>query len=224
MQDAKQEHTMAPEAAKADNNGNTDYSNAVDLDDLMDPIIEKVPDLEDFKKSCDQYNELSKASEEKEAELKEVKEQIDKFFSKHMDEGSSKTKEEKLEMLLAMERHLSNDFYKKDGADFFTMLFKSTYYGEKTLYSVCNNNARDRDDLMFTPCECEDYDTVEKKVEKIEVIESKINYVINNILMKMIENYEDKYMMQICLAEQYYSMDSMLESSKRIAKVVLYWT
>ena len=73
------------------------------------------------------------------------------------------------------------------------------------MYSVCNNDTLDREDLMFTPCEYESSEAVEKKLAKIEDIPSKINYVLNNLLMKMMATFEDKQMMLICIAELLYS-------------------
>ena len=60
------------------------------------------------------------------------------------------------------------------------------------MYSVCNNDTLDRDDMMFTPCEFETPDAVEKKLSKIDNLDAKINYVINNIMMKIMATYEDK--------------------------------
>lgn len=45
---------------------------------------------------------------------------------------------------------------------------------------------------MFTPCEYEEVEVLEPKLAKIEKVESKINYLINNILMKLMTAFEDK--------------------------------
>lgn len=45
---------------------------------------------------------------------------------------------------------------------------------------------------MFTPCEFEEVTVLESKVPKIERIESQINYVINNLLMRLTSTFEDK--------------------------------
>ena len=91
------------------------------------------------------------------------------------------------------------------------------------MYSVCNNDTLDREDLMFTPCEYESSQAVEKKLAKIEDIPSKINYVLNNLLMKMMATFEDKQMMLICIAELLYSQENF-ETTKRIAKILIFFT
>lgn len=105
----------------------------------------------------------------------------------------------------------------------FTPLFKNTIYSKSAKYSVCNNETLDRDDMMFTPCECEPFDKVEKKIEKITDLDSRVNYVLNNLLMKLTSSYQDKQMMLICIAELLYSQENF-ETTKRIAKILLFFT
>lgn len=140
-----------------------------------------------------------KNAEEKKAELKEIKEKIETYVNQQLEDYISKKKEKKskpkeplFDLVLAIDKEIDLEFFKTDGADLFTPLFKNTLYGQDVMYSVCNNDTLDRDDMMFTPCEFETPDAVEKKLSKIDNLDAKINYVINNIMMKIMATYEDK--------------------------------
>lgn len=193
------------------------------------PVVAKVLTLAQFVEVCQQFKALQEAPEDKKAELKEVKGKIEGYITRQLDELSLKKLEEEpenkgalLELLMTIERELAQDYFKTDGADMFTALFKHTFYGRDVKYSVCNNETLDREDLMFTPCEYEELAALENKVPKMQMIESQINYVINNILMRLTATFEDKQMMLICIAELLYSQENF-ESTKRIAKILIFF-
>lgn len=187
--------------------------------------------LDQFKEVCGEFKTLMETPEEKKAELKEVKDKIESYITKQIEELSPKKLEDApkkkdtlFELLMTIEKELAwQDYFKADGADLFPVLFKNTLYGQDIKYSVCNNETLDRDDLMFTPCEYEELEALEKKVSKIPKVESQINYLINNILMKLMTAFEDKQMMLICIAELLYSQENF-ESTKRIAKILIFFT
>ena len=57
----------------------------------------------------------------------------------------------------------------------------------------------------------------------MEYISSKINYLINNILMKVMATFEDKHMLLISITELLNSQKKF-ESIKRITKVLIFFT
>lgn len=174
---------------------------------------------------------VGESDEAKKAELKEVKDKIESYIVKQLEDLSPKkleedpaSKEKLYELLMTIEKELAwKEYFTADGADIFTPLFKHTFYGKDIKYSVCNNETLERDDLMFTPCEYEEFAALEGKVSKITKVESQINYLINNILMKLMSAFEDKQMMLICIAELLYSQENF-ESTKRIAKILIFFT
>lgn len=126
-----------------------------------------------------------------------------------------------LELLMALDRELPwREFFKEDGVDVFTMFFKLTYYGKDIQYSVCNNETLDKQHEKFELHVIEDNDSVGWRLTQIHKTESQINFLINNMLLKMMEAYQDKQMMLICTAELLYSQDNF-ESTKRIAKIMI---
>jgi hypothetical protein len=141
--------------------------------------------------------------EEKEAkkgELKEVKEKIEQYVSSQLEEHINKKKDKKgakpsealLNLLVAINKEIDIEFYKDDGADLFTPLFKNTIYGKDIKYSVLNNDTLERDDVIFKPAEWKKLEVVEKRLGKIEDLASKINYMINQLLMKIMAVFNDK--------------------------------
>jgi hypothetical protein len=187
--------------------------------------------LAQFKEVCAEFKTLNANAEEKKADLRENKTKIENYITKQLEELSLKKLEEEpakketlLELLLTIESELAwQDYFKNDGGDLFAPLFKHTFYGKDIKYSVVNNETLDREDLMFTPCEPEEVSVVEGKLPKMPNVESKINYVINDLLMKLMSAFEDKQMMLICIAELLYSQENF-ESTKRIAKVLIFFT
>jgi len=126
-----------------------------------------------------------------------------------------------LELLMALDRELPwREFFKEDGVDVFTMFFKLTYYGKDIQYSVCNNETLDKQHEKFELHVIEDNESVGWRLTQMHKMESQINFLINNLLLKMMDAYQDKQMMLICTAELLYSQDNF-ESTKRIAKIMI---
>ena len=52
---------------------------------------------------------------------------------------------------MAIDSELCLDYYKTDGGEILALLFKNTIYSKDVLFSVCNNESLQRDDMMFVP-------------------------------------------------------------------------
>ena len=102
-------------------------------------------------------------------------------------------------------------FFNDHGVDLFTMFFKLTTYAPNVLYSVLNKNTDTLD--------VETHDVLCVTVlNHVKLIDSQINYVVNNILLKQMKAVEDKFQMLVYTAELMYSQD--VKSTKRIGKVM----
>ena len=83
-----------------------------------------------------------------------------------------------LEVLMIIDEELPYEvFFADTGIDLFTIFFKLTFYDEDIEYSVLNNkldslNIETHSSLSWTI------------MGKIKRVESQINYVINNLLLK----------------------------------------
>ena len=118
--------------------------------------------------------------------MKEVKEKIEQYLSSKLEDHIAKKKEKKFKpseelfnLLVAINKELDVEYFRTDGADLFTPLFKNTIYGKDIKFSVLNNDTLERDDVIFKPAEWKKLEVVEKRLAKIEDLESKINYMIN---------------------------------------------
>ena len=83
-----------------------------------------------------------------------------------------------LEVLMIIDEELPyQEFFANDGLDLFTIFFKLTFYDEEIEYSVLNNK---QDSLNI-----ETHSSLSWCVmSKVKRVESQINYVINNLLLK----------------------------------------
>lgn len=62
---------------------------------------------------------------------------------------------------MVFEKDLDIEYFRTDGADLFTPIFKNTIYTGTARFSVCNNDTLDREDMMFVPCEYEPLEKLE---------------------------------------------------------------
>jgi hypothetical protein len=103
------------------------------------------------------------------------------------------------------------EFFSDSGIDLFTIFFKLTFYEEDTDYSVLNNTEQS--------LEIENHSSLSWAITgKVRKLESQINYVINNLLLKQLEATKDKFTLLIYTAELMHSQE--VKSTKRIAKVL----
>lgn len=103
------------------------------------------------------------------------------------------------------------EFYAEHGIELFTMFFKLTSFGPETRFCVLNKNTdtleiESHANLQWVVC------------ENVKRVESQINYVVNNLLLKQITAVKDKFTMLVYTAELMYSQD--VKSTKRVAKVM----
>ena len=118
-----------------------------------------------------------------------------------------------LELVCTLDRELPwRTAFSEDCHELFVLLFKATYYGKEIQYSVENKHG----DVVLA---IDDHDALCWALSKIQRTESQINYVINNLLTKVIAAIRDKLNLLISSAELMYSTDS-IKSTKRVAKVV----
>ena len=73
-------------------------------------------------------------------------------------------------------------FFQSNGADFLPIFFKLTYYGSDIQFSVANKTLEKNCELEV----CEDHDSLCWLLTNIKKIDSQINYVLNNLILKVI--------------------------------------
>mmetsp|Transcript_11084 Transcript_11084/g.16865 ORF Transcript_11084/g.16865 Transcript_11084/m.16865 type:complete len:96 (+) Transcript_11084:267-554(+) len=94
--------------------------------------------------------------------------------------------EQFLEFLLLVDKELPwNEFYSEHGFELFTMLFKCTFYGRGIQYSVHNGKE--------DPNAFDEHDSLGWIIGQFKMLESQINYVINNLLVKQMVAAKDKF-------------------------------
>ena len=102
-------------------------------------------------------------------------------------------------MLMIIDEELPYEaFFSDTGIDLFTMFFKLTFYDDEIDYSVLNNS---NDSLQI-----ESHSSLSWTITtKIKRIESQINYVINNLLLKQLDAFTDKFTLLLYTAELMHS-------------------
>lgn len=102
-------------------------------------------------------------------------------------------------MLMIVDEELPyQEFFSDTGIDLFTMFFKLTFYDDEIEYSVLNNT--------LDSLEIESHSSLSWTItSKVKRIESQINYVINNLLLKQLDATKDKFTLLIYTAELMHS-------------------
>lgn len=128
-----------------------------------------------------------------------------------------------LELLMIMDRDLPwKDFYAEHGSELFPMFFKMTYYGEGIDHSVFNSaKKKGKDDKELAMEEViTDNDNLGFIIGQFKRVESQINYVINNFLLKQIRAVKDKMRLLIGMAALLYQGGGH-KHSKRVGKIMM---
>jgi len=106
--------------------------------------------------------------------------------------------------------------FAENGIELFSIFFKLTFYDDNIEHSV--SNLKDGKIELH-----EDHDNLCWVISQIKRIESQINFVVNNLLLKHITACSDKKQMLVYLAELLYSPDGF-KSTKRCAKLMSLFT
>lgn len=100
---------------------------------------------------------------------------------------NTKFKEEIFFFMSTIDRDLPwENFFSEHGHELLSHIFKLTFYGKNFEHSVYNklNELKVNDKGVLMETQVEDHKTVCTTLNLMNNIESKINYLVNNILMK----------------------------------------
>ena len=186
--------------ADIDLNPSSDYSKNTEFCEiLVNPKFEppaKILTNDDFTNVCTILKEVGLVpfliKEKRTNELNELLAKLEEFCRKTLvDLTRSKDKNKKdqiLEFLLKMDEEIPYAILARVGGfEIFGILFNLTYYDENVLYSVSNG--------VF---EIYDNKKICWKLTEIKLLDSQINFVSNNLLLKQLK-HSDKFQVFVCL-------------------------
>ena len=125
-------------------------------------------------------------------ELAEAKKVKKKDRDEAYEAKNKERKDEIFTLVSAIDRDLPREkFFSEHGHELLSHIFKLTFYGKNFQYSVYNKKVNDKGVLMEV--DIEDHETVCLHLKEMSNIESQLNYLVNNILMKQMKAVEDKF-------------------------------
>ena len=185
--------------------------------------IAKVTKVEEFLKVLQAYRDQLSDPKAMASLLGEMRTKLDSFMNKHLVKVNKQALKnadklsDLLDFLMIIDREMPyEDFFQHSGLETFSTLFKLTFYQQD--YAVVNQDLKKGQYLDLRILEHEE---VKSRVESLANKEAKCNFVVNNILAKMLFNYDkQKLLMQV--AELMYSTDTVV-STQKVAKLLVYF-
>ena len=159
------------------------------MEDQPPKVIAKVTNDDELKAVCQEVSGLKPPVDPVKGNelLHKIEVYLNTMMSKWVnpDEEDSKAPTDKrvYEFLLLLEKELPWKLYMhSNGSDLYSHLFKLTHYGPGILYSVKNG-----DNLV------DDFSQLESSLEECPNIKSKINFMINNLIDKLLFRAKEKF-------------------------------
>ena len=147
-----------------------------------------------------------------------------------------------LDLMTAIDEHLPwNYFFKQDGIEMLAILFKLTFFGHKIdkdleesdedLDEIKPRKKLDSEEIAYSVCNLNDFhdfgkvqldpETVMPEIVGNNAEKSKVNFIANKLILKLLNCYEDKMQLLIAGAELLYLTGSEARSTKRLAKTLV---
>jgi hypothetical protein len=149
-----------------------------------------------------------------------------------------------LDLVTAIDEHLPwRVFFKQDGIEMLAILFKLTFFGHKIdkdleesdedLDEIKPRKKLDSEEIAYSVCNLEnchelgktgnylDPETIMPEIVGANAEKSKVNFIANKLILKLLNCYEDKMQLLIAGAELLYLTGSEARSTKRLAKTLV---
>ncbi|CDW80555.1 UNKNOWN [Stylonychia lemnae] len=188
-------------------------------------IPAKVIKIQDFVKVLEYYKDYVLNPQALNSTKSELRQKLESYMNKRLVKlsKSSAKKPEKLQKIIdfltMIDRDLPyQDFFKNTGLEVFPTIFKLTYYEQE--YAVINDEQIDLQD-SYLNLRIQTHEEVSQKLDQITHPQAKSNYLVNNLLAKMLFEC-DKQKLLIQTAEILYSTDKII-STQKVAKLLVYF-